>query len=103
MEELNPTTFKGTLRELLQKAVNVSPVMDGKTQLKTEDVLDKQLTIAAFDIVPGKDPKTGEEFSSPVFNFLEYPLTLSMPPSDSSEAILTALLTLSQPMGFKSF
>ena len=73
MEELNPTTFKGTLRELLQKAVNVSPVMDGKTQLKTEDVLDKQLTIAAFDIVPGKDPKTGEEFSSPVFNFLEYP------------------------------
>ena len=62
-----------SLRDALAKAVNISPVMDGKEQIRTDDVLGQELTIAAFDIVPGIDPRTKEEFTAPVFNFVEFP------------------------------
>ena len=62
-----------SLKSLLQRVVNISPVMDGREQIKTEDILGKTLTITAMDMVEGKDPKTGEQFNAPVFNFAEYP------------------------------
>lgn len=38
-------------KKIAQEMVSISPLAAGRTKLKTEDVVNKQLTIVAFDLV----------------------------------------------------
>lgn len=68
-------------KEAAQKNTLLSAIMVGRDKLETEDVLDKELTIVAFDFAPkfdqhGKpvvDETTGEADTFGVVVFSEFP------------------------------
>lgn len=64
-----------------QKVTSLSPIMVGRTKLETEEVVDKDLTVIAFDFAPKFDktgnpvvnPETGEVETFGVVVFKEHP------------------------------
>lgn len=64
-----------------QKVTSLSPIMIGRTKLDTEDIVDKDLTVIAFDFAPKFDksgnpvvnPTTGEVETFGVVVFKEHP------------------------------
>ncbi len=57
-------------RKKAAKTTSISPLMEGKTKLKTADIIHdypQGVTINAFDIIPGKDG------SYPIFTIAEDP------------------------------
>lgn len=69
-------------KQSAQEATSFCKLMAGKTQLKTEDVADKELTVIAFDFAPNidkvtkqiqVDQETGEVITHGVIVFKENP------------------------------
>lgn len=68
-------------KEVAQKATSLCPLMSGKEKLTTEEVVNKTLTIIAFDFAPKfnkdgspvVDPETGEADTFGVVTFQEMP------------------------------
>lgn len=58
-------------KAIAEKTLSLSPLMSGRTQLKTDDIINHEVTIIAFDFATIAD-KDGEKVF-PVFNFKEYP------------------------------
>lgn len=68
-------------KKVAQQSTLLSPIMVGKNKLETEEIIDQELTIVAFDFAPkfdknGKpitDPETGEVDTFGVVVFSEHP------------------------------
>nr|DAV08892.1 MAG TPA: hypothetical protein [Caudoviricetes sp.] len=58
-------------KEIAQKELTLSPLMAGKTQIKTEDLIGQEATIMEFDFATITDK--GEEKTYPVMLLKEYP------------------------------
>ena len=61
--------FKSAAR----KELSLSPLMEGREKLETDELLGKTATVIAFDFITTVDPKDGKEKTYPVVNFEEYP------------------------------
>lgn len=69
------------LAEMAREALTACPLMVGRTALKTQDVLNKDLTVICIDFAPKVDKATkhpvvlesGEVATYPVVVFQEYP------------------------------
>ncbi len=58
-------------KEIAQKELTLSPLMAGKTQIKTEDLIGQEATIMEFDFATITDK--GEEKTYPVMLLKEHP------------------------------
>lgn len=65
MKELNK------FQRIAQEELSLSPLMTGRDQLKTEDLIGKTVTITAFDFATITD-QNGEEKTFPVLLLKEY-------------------------------
>lgn len=59
-------------KKIAVSTLSLSPLMAGRDQLKTDDVVGEEITIIAFDFATITDEK-GEEKTFPVLNLAEYP------------------------------
>ncbi len=62
---------KINFKKMAQDELSLSPLMAGKTQIKTDDLIGETVTVVAFDFATITDK--GEEKTFPVLLFKEYP------------------------------
>lgn len=58
-------------KEIAQKELSLSPLMTGREQIKTDDLIGKTVTVVAFDFAHIEDK--GEQKVFPVLLLAEYP------------------------------
>lgn len=58
-------------KQIAEEELSLSPLMTGREQLKTEDLIGKEVTVIAFDFATITDK--GEEKTFPVMLLKEYP------------------------------
>ena len=60
-----------SFKEMATRQLSLSPLMAGRTQLRTPDIIGKELTLIKFDFA--SMVKNGQEKAFPVMVFAEYP------------------------------
>lgn len=60
-------------KESAKKELSLSPLMNDREKLDTDEILGKELTVIAFDFVTTADKKTKENKTYPVVIFEELP------------------------------
>lgn len=55
------------------KELSLSPLMENREKIETDELYNKELTVIAFDFITTKDPKDGMDKTYPVVNFEELP------------------------------
>lgn len=60
-------------KQAASKELSLSPLMEGREKVESEDLYGKELTVIAFDFITTKDPKDGQDKTYPVVNFEELP------------------------------
>lgn len=60
-------------RNLASKELSLSPLMENRTKVETDDLVGGEYTVVAFDFITTPDIKTGEPKTYPVINFAEKP------------------------------
>ena len=61
------------LRALASKELSLSPLMENRDKVESDELYGKELTVIAFDFITTKDPKDGVDKTYPVVNFEELP------------------------------
>ena len=55
------------------KELSLSPLMENRDKVETDELYGKELTVIAFDFITTRDPKDGVDKTYPVINFEELP------------------------------
>ena len=55
------------------KELSLSPLMEGREKIETDDLIGQELTVVAFDFITTPDLTTKEPKTYPVVNFAEIP------------------------------